>query len=136
MKLSTCLFPVHRGNWDTFANRGGLTMFSMPRSLVLKVSAACALIATPYAHAVDVATTIPIDKVTVYRDSAIVTRAGSVEMPAGDHRLILRNLPGGLDPASLRLTARSPNVRLGGIEVQHVTQDEAVNESERALNKK
>jgi uncharacterized protein (TIGR02231 family) len=90
----------------------------------------------PATHAADISATLPIDKVTVYRDSAIVMRAGTVEVPSGDHRLLLRNLPGGLDPASLRLSARGPNVRLGGIEVQQVTQDAAVNESERALNKK
>jgi uncharacterized protein (TIGR02231 family) len=111
-------------------------MLSMPRFVVLASGAAVAFLAIPCARAADIAATIPIDRVTVYRDSAIVTRAGAVEVPAGDHRLILRNLPGELDPASLRLSARSPNVRLGGIEVQHVTQDQAVNESERALNRK
>jgi len=111
-------------------------MFSMNRTHVLRVTTIALFLLTPCTRAADVAATIPIDKVTVYRDSAIVTRAGSVSVPAGDHRLILRNLPGGLDPATLRLSAHSENVRLGGIEVQHVTQDEAVNDSEKALNRK
>jgi hypothetical protein len=84
-------------------------MLSMPRFIALASGAAVAFLAIPCARAADIAATIPIDRVTVYRDSAIVTRAGPVEVPAGDHRLILRNLPGELDPASLRLSARSPH---------------------------
>jgi uncharacterized protein (TIGR02231 family) len=111
-------------------------MFSIFRSGAFAAAVASACLVMPQARAADISATIPIDKVTVYRDSAIVTRAGTVEVPSGEHRLILRNLPGGLDPASLRLSARGQNVRLGGIEVQQVTQDDAVNDSERALNKK
>ena len=111
-------------------------MFSRLHIGAFAAAAACACLTMPGARAADIPASLPIDKVTVYRDSAIVTRAGQVEVPAGDHRLILRNLPGGLDPASLRLSARGQNVRLGGIEVQQVTQDAAVNDSERALNRK
>jgi uncharacterized protein (TIGR02231 family) len=97
---------------------------------------ACVLIAAfPAAHAADVVATLPIDHVTVYRDSAIVTRAGTVELAAGDHRLIVRNLPDGLVPAGIRIAASGGNVRLGGIEIQRVTQDALVNDNERALNK-
>ena len=96
-------------------------MFSMSRHAVMTGVVVCWFAAIPGAQAADIAATIPIDKVTVYRDSAIVTRAGAVDLPAGDHRLILRNLPGGLDPASLRLTARAKNVRrdLPMISVSH-----------------
>jgi len=111
-------------------------MFSRSRIAAFAAALASACLAIPDARAADVSASLPIDRVTVYRDSAIVTRAGTVEVPSGDHRLILRNLPGGLDPASLRLSARAQNVRIGGIEVQQVTQDDAVNESERALNRK
>jgi len=86
-------------------------MFSRFRGGAFAAAFASACLAIPDARATDVSATIPIDKVTVYRDSAIVTRAGTVEVPSGDHRLILRNLPGGLDPASLRLSARGSNVR-------------------------
>lgn len=67
----------------------------------------CGLIAAfPAAHAADVVATLPIDHVTVYRDSAIITRAGTVDLAAGDHRLIVRNLPDGLVPAGIRIAAK------------------------------
>jgi len=97
---------------------------------------ACGLIAAfPAAHAADVVATLPIDHVTVYRDSAIVTRAGTVDLAAGDHRLIVRNLPDGLVPAGIRIATKGGSARLGGIEIQRVTQDALVNDNERALNK-
>jgi uncharacterized protein (TIGR02231 family) len=89
----------------------------------------------PVLHAADVVVTLPIDHVTVYRDSAIVTRAGTVELAAGDHRLIIRNLPDGLVPAGVRIAAKAGSARLGGIEIQRITQDDLVNDSERSLNK-
>jgi uncharacterized protein (TIGR02231 family) len=102
----------------------------------MKRPIACALFAAlPVAHAADVIATLPIDHVTVYRDSAIVTRAGTVELAAGDHRLIVRNLPDGLVPAGVRIAAKSGGARLGGIEIQRITQDDLVNEDERSLDK-
>lgn len=91
--------------------------------------------AIPLAHATDVIATLDIDHVTVYRDSAIVARTGTVELAAGDHRLVIRNLPDGLLPAGVRIAAKAGTARLGGIEIQRVTQDDLVNENERALNK-
>jgi uncharacterized protein (TIGR02231 family) len=88
------------------------------------------------AWAGDITATLPIDSVTAYRDSAIVTRAGIAEIPAGQHRLIVRGLPDGIDPSTLRLSARSGSVRLGGIEVQRIVEEELVNSTERALNRK
>lgn len=88
------------------------------------------------AWAGDITATLPIDSVTAYRDSAIVTRAGLAEIPAGQHRLIVRGLPDGIDPSTLRLSARSGSVRLGGIEVQRIVEEELVNSTERALNRK
>ena len=99
---------------------------------------ALAMIATqaPAASAADIAVSLPVDSVVVYRDSAIVTRSGMADIPAGQHRLIVRGLPDGIDPASLRLSARSASMRLGGIEVQRVVEEELVNTTERALNRK
>ncbi len=107
----------------------------MSRGAIL-AGLAFALLASGAVRPADIVASLPITKVTVYRDSAIVTRTGTLDVPAGDQRLIVRNLPGGLNPASLRLTARAQNVRLGGVEVQHATLDEAVNENERTLNRK
>src|SRR5262249_40736496 len=88
------------------------------------------------ASAADVVVSLPIDSVTVYRDSAIITRQGTVEIPAGEHRIVVRGLPDGIDPATLRLSARSASLRLGGIEVQRIVEEQLVNENERILNRK
>jgi uncharacterized protein (TIGR02231 family) len=90
----------------------------------------------PAAQGADIVVTLPIDGVTVYRDSAIVTRQGSVEIPAGEHRLVVRGLPDRVDPATLRLSARSAALRLGGIEVQRIVEEQLVNETERALHRR
>jgi uncharacterized protein (TIGR02231 family) len=87
-------------------------------------------------HAADITATLPIDKVTVYRGSAIVTRAGLVEFPAGEHRLIVRGLPDGVDPATLRLSAKSGGLRLGAIETERIFDRELVGVAERAINRK
>src|SRR6185503_15749418 len=101
----------------------------------LTTSLALAIL-VPSAWAGDIAVTLPIDSVTVYRDSAIVSRAGIVEIPAGQHRIIVRGLPDGIDPATLRIAARSASLRLGGIEVQRIVEEELVNNTERALNRR
>jgi len=67
-----------------------------------------------------------IDAVTIYPDAAIVTRLADVDTPAGDSVLTFRNLPLGLDPASLRvegaavaaLTIGSVETRVAPAEVQ------------------
>jgi uncharacterized protein (TIGR02231 family) len=87
-------------------------------------------------RASDITATLPIDKVTVYRGSAIVTRAGLVEFPAGEHRLIVRGLPDGVDPATLRLSAKSGALRLGAIETERIFDKELVGAAERAINRR
>src|SRR5688572_10997267 len=106
------------------------------RLKTFNTATALTLLLSPAVQAADIPVTLPIDSVTVYRDSAIVTRAGRAEIPAGEHRLIVRGLPDGLDPATLRLTARSGSLRLCGIEVQRIVEAELVNANERALNQK
>ncbi len=66
----------------------------------------------------------------------MVTRTALLTLPAGDHRLIVRGLPDPLDPGTLRLSARNANVRLGGIEIQKITNAEYASEAERALRAK
>lgn len=44
-----------------------------------------------------------VDRVTVYPDAALVTRLGTVELPAGASTLTLRGLPAAIDPASIRV---------------------------------
>ncbi|HEY3516559.1 MAG TPA: hypothetical protein VGL98_05880, partial [Gammaproteobacteria bacterium] len=48
-----------------------------------------ALAALP-AAAADIEATLRVDEVTVYPRTAAVTRRGDVNVPAGEHRLIVR----------------------------------------------
>src|SRR4051812_2113104 len=101
----------------------------------LATAALVAALIAPTAHAADIVAALSIDKVTVYRGSAIVTRSGRVEIPAGEHRLIVRGLSDRVDPATLRLSAASGALKLAGVEVQRIVEGDLVNPQERALTK-
>jgi uncharacterized protein (TIGR02231 family) len=107
----------------------------MARSIVRRLAPVALLVFAFSTQAADFNANLVISKVTVHRSSAIVTRSGQVDLPTGDHRIIVRNLPDGLTPASIRLSAASKNLRLGGIEVQRITQEALVNEKERELQR-
>src|SRR5262245_61284802 len=68
------------------------------------------------ANAEDVEATLRVDEVKVYPRTAAVTRRGAVSIPAGEHRLIVRGLPDPVDAGSLRVSAGSRTLRLGGVE--------------------
>lgn len=55
----------------------------------------------------DVTADLHIDRVTVYRQGAVVTRAGEVPIPAGSNRLIVYDLP--LPPEADRGRNRGPD---------------------------
>ncbi|HEY8581099.1 MAG TPA: mucoidy inhibitor MuiA family protein [Beijerinckiaceae bacterium] len=60
-----------------------------------------------------------IDSVTVYPDAAAVTRAIEVDLPAGATSLVLRGLPAGLDPASLRVAGEGASaIQIGSVEAR------------------
>ena len=60
-----------------------------------------------------------IDAVTIYPDAAIVTRLAEVDAAAGDSVLTFRNLPLGLDPASLRVEgAAVAALTIGAVETR------------------
>ncbi|MDE2444655.1 MAG: mucoidy inhibitor MuiA family protein [Alphaproteobacteria bacterium] len=44
-----------------------------------------------------------IDAVTVYPQGADIVRVGAIDIKAGDHTLLLDDLPGGIDPQSIRV---------------------------------
>lgn len=83
--------------------------------------------------AADIPADLRIDQVTVYAQGAMVTRTGSVNLPAGSHRLILRDLPAGLDSRLLRVNAGSSAVRLGSVEVTTINAGQFVSPREREL---
>jgi uncharacterized protein (TIGR02231 family) len=65
--------------------------------------ATIALTAAMPALAAEIETSSQIDAVTVYPDSATVTRLIRLDLPAGDSTLLARDFPLTLDPSSLRI---------------------------------
>ncbi len=94
------------------------------------------LLGGPPAMAADVPAALGIDRVTVYRQGAIVTRAGSVSVPEGTNRLVIKGLPAAVDPKSMRIGVSAPSVRLGGIEVAKINEGKFVSEAEREQRRK
>lgn len=101
----------------------------------MRLIIAAIILIAPAAQAADIVAALSVDKVTVYHDSAIVTRSGRVEIPAGEHRLIVRGLSDRVDPATLRLSAGN-GIKLAGVEVQRIVEGDLVNPAERALTAK
>ncbi|MGO8738175.1 mucoidy inhibitor MuiA family protein [Rhodoblastus sp.] len=86
--------------------------FSLLASLLALYAAAPAL-------AADIEAASRIDAVTVYPDAAVVNRVADADLPAGENRLILRGLPPGIDPASLRLRGEGDrSVLLGAVDLK------------------
>ena len=86
--------------------------------------------------AADLTADLHVDRVTVYRAGAIVTRTGQVEIPAGTHRLVIRGLPATIEAKALRLAVASPSVVLGGIEVEKINEGKFASEAERELRRR
>jgi uncharacterized protein (TIGR02231 family) len=60
-----------------------------------------------------------ISNIVLYPDAAIVTRELTIDLPAGEHEVLLADLPATLDPASLRVEgmAESPVV-IGNVDLR------------------
>jgi uncharacterized protein (TIGR02231 family) len=99
----------------------------------------CVTLALPWAvtsQAADVPAGLSIDRVTVYRVGAVVTRAGEVAIPAGSNRLIVRGLPASIDSKTLRVTVTGPAVQLGGVDLARINEGRFVSEVERELRRR
>lgn len=60
-----------------------------------------------------------VASVTVHPDAATVTREATVDLPAGASTLVFRNLPYGLDPASLRVSGEgAARFSIGAVETR------------------
>src|SRR5690348_15595257 len=59
----------------------------------------------------------PITAVTVFRDGARVQRSGTVDMAQGRRPVVIGGLPASVDPASVRVAARGPDLTLLNVEV-------------------
>ncbi|MGE8641598.1 MAG: mucoidy inhibitor MuiA family protein, partial [Achromobacter sp.] len=75
-----------------------------------------------------------IGAVTVYQDRAVVTRSASSELAAGEHELLLENLPVSLQENSLQVSAKSTGqASLLDVKVRDAYQADTANERVRAL---
>ncbi len=61
----------------------------------------------------------PITGVAVFTDGARVQRSGTVSMQPGPQTVIISGLPATVDPASVRVAARGPDLALLDVEVHH-----------------
>lgn len=74
-------------------------------------------------HAAEIRVPSRIDGVTVYPSGATVTRLAEVELPAGQHRLLIGGLTDRLDPNSLRVEgAASATLSIGAVESRLIPQ--------------
>lgn len=75
-----------------------------------------------------------IGAVTVYQDRAVVTRSASTELSAGEHELVLENLPASLQENSLQVSAKSTGqASLLDVKVRDAFNADTVNERVRTL---
>lgn len=75
-----------------------------------------------------------IGAVTVYQDRAVVTRSASSELAAGEHELVLENLPATLQENSLQVSAKSTGqAALLDVKVRDAYQADTANERVRTL---
>jgi uncharacterized protein (TIGR02231 family) len=99
---------------------------------------AFALLAVPGVNgfAADLTADAHIDRVTVYRQGAAVTRVAQIAVPAGSHRLIFRGLPADADEKTLEVSLDNAAIQLGGIEVVRINAANFVSEPESELRRK
>ncbi len=84
--------------------------------------------------AVEIEANAPITAVTVFPDRAQVTRSLEVEVPAGEHSLLIGDLPTSLFPDSLRVEGEGlPGLQIGSVETRTRFAEEVVRDAERRL---
>lgn len=88
----------------------------------MKTGLAAALIFAPsLAGAAEIEFASKIDRVTVYPDGAVVTRLGKASLLEGVSQIVLRGLPAGVDPASIRVEAQGDgSFAIGAVDVRQV----------------
>ncbi len=108
----------------------------------MKYTFAALLLATTFATpvaAAEIAANSKIDAVTVYPQGAEVTRVARVDIVAGDHTLVLDDLPGSIDPQSIRVEGSAgAAVRIGSVDsrIVHVLDDAARAGERKALEER
>lgn len=89
-----------------------------PKSLLAaSLMATASLMAIASADAATIEAASRVSDVTLYPDAAIVKRQFTVDVPAGEHEILLPDLPAALDPASLRIDgSAAERVVIGNVE--------------------
>jgi uncharacterized protein (TIGR02231 family) len=65
-----------------------------------------------------------IDAVTVFPQGADVFRVGGLLIPAGEHQLVLKNLPGDIDPSSIRVEGLAgEDVEIASVDLKPMVAD-------------
>jgi uncharacterized protein (TIGR02231 family) len=111
-----------------------MTMHPHLASLMAILAASSAFTTLP-ALAAEVPFASRIDAVTVFPDAAAITRVGEVELPAGSHLLVLKNLPASVDPSSIRVEGKAARaITIGTAETRSQPVDTKPNlEADRKL---
>ncbi len=108
-------------------------LIKIHRVLHLHLTVTCLLVLPSLASA-DITATSNITQVTVYPDSARITRTATLQLPAGESKLILPGLPLQMDTTSLRVSGESSaDVTLGSVQMAEQVNAEVVQERERTL---
>lgn len=109
-------------------------VYAYGRRRVLAAAAVTGLLAlAPGADADEITVDAPITAVTVFPDRAEVTRTVEVDLPQGEHELLLEGLPYRLDARSIRVDGEGTGpLELGAVKVtRKYAGDEARREQER-----
>lgn len=101
--------------------------------LILSTGLLIGLLTALTAQAAVIEAELPITAVTVHPRTAVITRTDEIDLPAGNHQLVINGLPQNLDPSRLQLAIADDNVRLGSLEVTQAHTGDLVTERERQL---
>ena len=104
-------------------------MRPFPFGMVLAAAVFLAHSKASIAETVDI--DAPISAVALFVDRAEITRHVSIELPAGEHRLIIDDLPGGLLADSLR--AQSPGIQVYRVALSERATSSVPRQGEREL---
>ena len=103
--------------------------------LLIRSIAVSALL-TSFAQAAEIKTDSTIKAVTIYPDSAKIVRVSTIKLEAGEHDVIINNLPINLNESSLRVSGESQgSISLGSVELLQNYQEDVVQEQERDIRK-
>ncbi len=99
----------------------------------MKYALAACLLASTFCvpvWATDFAPPSKIDAVTVYLQGADVVRMASVDVPAGEHKIILADLPANIDPRSIRVEGTG-DLAIASVDSRNVFKDTSAADAAR-----